>query len=120
MVTRFDCLTVRNMRRISRMHWPMSRLVKDEVEGFIGVKLLKDWPNRTVYSISLWQDRQSIYGMGEVSAHVRASRVPARLGVTTSCGVFDYAGDWRNVLFGKGWGGPSPLCPGVHRSPVTD
>ena len=113
-MTRFECQTIWQALRILRLHRPMKRIVRHNVDGFIGINLVKDWQHRTIYSISLWHDRQSIYGMGEVSAHVRAARVPARMGIVTSCGVFDYAGDWRNVLFGKGWAGPSPLCPMKH------
>jgi len=47
--------------------------------------------------------------MGEIQAHVRAARIPARWGIATACGVFEYVGDWRAVLFGGSWGTPSPL-----------
>lgn len=69
-----------------------------------------DWSGRTVRSVSLWRDVSAIRGMGEVGAHVKAARVPGRFRIDTAGAVFDYSGDWRNVLFGDGWGGPSPLC----------
>jgi len=63
-----------------------------------------------MYSISIWQNLQDIYQMGEVQRHVLAARVPVRLGVRTQSGVFTYVGDWRRVLFdSKYHGGASPI-----------
>jgi len=47
---------------------------------------------RTVLSITLWDSIDSVYGMGGVDRHIMAARLPARLGISTRCGVFCYTG----------------------------
>jgi len=119
-VTMFQCESVIRMLAIALMHRPMKRRVLDQVDGFLGVKLFTDWPNRSIRSVSLWTDVTSIYGMGNVAAHVKAARVPGRWGISTSCGVFEYSGDWRSVLFEGTWQSPSPLSEeGSDGGPVT-
>lgn len=109
-VTSFRCNSIVQMLLIARMHRPVKRQVKERVSGFLGIKLFFDWPSRTLRSVSLWESVSDIRGMGAVDAHVKAVRVPGRFDIATAGAVFDYIGDWRNVLFGDGWGGSSPLC----------
>ena len=86
--------------------------VRRRATGFLGAKLLVDWRRRTVLNISLWQDLDSIYSMGDVPRHVAAAHLPHRLGVATTCGIFCFVGDWRRVMFGSGWNDPrTPLQP---------
>jgi hypothetical protein len=106
----FEAQSLWALLAIIRMHRPMRKAVEGTVEGFLGIRLSVDWRERRLRSISLWKDLQSLYGMGSVREHVEASRLPAQLGVRTSCGVFKYAGDWRTVLFGPGWSSSSPLA----------
>ncbi len=110
MVTRFQCRTLLNMLVVLLLHVRVKRDVRRIAHGYLGITLLRDWRHRTILSISLWENLPSVYSMGEVPRHVFASRVPGQLGIRTSCGVFCYAGDWRQVMFG---GGPaeSPLTP---------
>lgn len=91
------------------MHRPMKRRIHERVGGFLGAKMFFDWEQKLIRSVSLWSDLESVYGMGSVPQHVAAVRVPPRLGIETSCGVFQYAGDWRGVLFGGPWQTSSPL-----------
>ena len=58
-----------------------------------------DWRRKTLLSISLWENLDGIYAMGNVSQHVRAARLPSALGVATTCGIYYLAGDWRRVMF---------------------
>ncbi|MEV6929368.1 hypothetical protein AB0M46_33430 [Dactylosporangium sp. NPDC051485] len=110
MITRFDCGSLGKMLLVQLLHWRVKRDVRRNARGYLGIVLLRDWRHRTVLSISLWKDLRSVYSMGEVPAHISVTRVPAKLGIATSCGVFCYSGDWREVMFG---GGPqrSPLEP---------
>jgi hypothetical protein len=83
--------------------------VRRQARGFVGVKMLIDWRRRTLLSISLWKDLDSVYSMGSVPRHVAAARIPMGLGIETTCGVFCFVGDWRRVMF------QSPVQP---RSPL--
>lgn len=108
-ITEFRCQSLLRMAIIRRMHRIMRLRVREQVDGFLDAKLYYDWPHRTLRSVSLWSDGQSIYGMGNVGEHVRASRIPGRLGIETSCGVYQLAGDWRDVLFGRYSNGRPPF-----------
>lgn len=109
-VTRFECRTPLKLFWILLMHVRVKRDVRRQSTGFVGVKALVDWRRRTVYSISLWRDLDSVYSMGNVPRHVSAARVPRVMGVETTCGVFCYVGDWRRVMFRS----PSPPCSPLH------
>lgn len=108
-VTSFRCQSLLHMLAIMRLHGPMKRRVGEAVVGFIDVHLFIDWRNRTLKSVSLWTTREAACGMGQVPAHIKAARLPGRWGVSTTCGVFEYSGDWKRVLLGGEWEGPSPL-----------
>ncbi len=109
MITRFECPGLLAMVVIVLLHDWIKRQVARRTEGYLGATMLRDWRNRTVLSMSLWRDIDSVYSMGNVPLHIRGSRLPARLGIRTRAGVFCYAGDWRQVMFGAGQPKPSPL-----------
>lgn len=108
-VTRFECRTLPRLAWILLLHTRLKLDVRRQSSGFIGVKALVDWRMRTLRSISLWQDLDSVYSMGNVPRHVSAARVPRALGVETTCGVFCFVGDWRRVMFRSPSQSRSPL-----------
>jgi hypothetical protein len=110
-VTRFECSTLRGLLAIRLLHLRLERDVRRNAPGFIGVRTLTRWRSRTLLSISLWKDLDSVYGMGMVPRHVSAVRVPGRLGARTTCGMFCFVGDWRRVMFGSPMQARSPLSP---------
>ncbi|MBE1492786.1 hypothetical protein [Plantactinospora soyae] len=77
----------------------------------IASRVVVHWRQRTMLSITLWPDLESVYDMGSVPRHVSGSRLPGRLGVATSSGVFTFTGDWRRVMFGSPAKARSPLRP---------
>jgi hypothetical protein len=111
MITRFECRNVLNMLVVLALHMRIKRDVRHKNPGFLGIVLLRQWRSRTVLSISLWRDIDSVYGMGRVDRHIAAARVPGKLRIATRCGVFCYSGDWRQVMFGAGQENPSPILP---------
>jgi hypothetical protein len=115
MITRFECPSLSTMLVIVLLHRWIKRQVTRLADGYLGAVMLRDWRNRTVLSISLWRDIDSVYSMGKVPRHIHGSRLPARLGIRTRAGVFCYAGDWRQVMFGVGRPKSSPL-----ESPTND
>jgi len=110
-VTRFECRTLSRLLAVRLVHARLKRDVRRAAPGFLAVTAVTDWGRRTMLSISLWHSLDSIYAMGEVPAHVSASRLPARLGVRTTCGIFGLAGDWRRIMFGSAAATRSPLHP---------
>jgi hypothetical protein len=112
-ITRFDCPSLVTMLVVTRLHRRIRRRVRAQIPGFRGVALIKQWSERRLLSVSLWDERLSVLQMGEVRQHVLAARLTHRLGIATSSGVFAYAGDWRDVILDDGvrdgWVGPSPL-----------
>lgn len=110
-VTRFECRSVARLLIIRLLHARLKRHVGRGATGFIAVRTVTDWRQRTMLSISLWESLNSIYSMGEVPRHVAASRVPAQLGVITTCGIYYLVGDWRKVMFGGTATTRSPLYP---------
>ncbi|MEU4645722.1 hypothetical protein [Micromonospora sp. NPDC023814] len=100
-ITKFHCGGLGRILLILLLHIRVKRDVRRYATGFIGIKLLVEWRQRTVWSISLWRDLDSVYSMGSVSRHVAASRVPAKLGVRTSCDIFCHVGEWTRVMFGN-------------------
>lgn len=110
-VTLFRCRTLRHMITIWRLHRRIKPQVRSQAPGFLGAHLFVAWASREMRSVSLWAPDADLYAMGEVAEHVKASRLPARAGITTSSAVFDYAGDWRSVLFDVADTKPSPLMP---------
>lgn len=110
-VTRFECGSVARLAAIRLLHARLKRDVGRAATGFIAVRTVTDWRRRTMLSISLWESLDSIYSMGEVPQHVAAARLPARLGVATTCGIYYLAGDWRRVMFRGAAVTHSPLRP---------
>lgn len=110
-VTRFECPSVPVLLALRLRHAAMRRHVRRHATGFLGVTMLIDWRSRVLLSLSLWEDLGSIYSMGMVSEHVAAVRLPAVLGVNTTCGIFCLVGDWRAVMFGSPSAARSPLLP---------
>ena len=98
-ITRFECPNLALLIYLLLLHQRVRRAVRDSADGFVGVRTFIQWRTRTLLSISLWQDLGSVYSMGKVDRHIMATRVPCRLGVRTSSGVYCYVGDWRRVLF---------------------
>jgi hypothetical protein len=98
-VTRFECSSLWTLGALLLLHQRVKHAVSKQAEGFLGAKTLVQWRRRTMLSITLWENIQSVYTMGNVMQHVRASKVPHRIGVATNCGVYCFAGDWRRVMF---------------------
>jgi hypothetical protein len=118
-VTRFECGTLRALLAIRLLHVRLKHDVRRNAAGFVGVKTLADWRGRTLLSVSLWKDLDSVYTMGMVRRHVSAVRLPGRLGVRTTCGVFCFVGDWRRVMFQSPMQARSPLYPLLSQPPLT-
>ncbi len=110
-VTRFECPNLVTLLLLLVLHVRIKRDVRRYGRGLIGSRAVVDWRRRTMWSVSLWPDLDSVYSMGSVPRHVIGSRVPRRLGVATSCGVFCFAGDWRRVMFRSPAPPRSPLHP---------
>lgn len=87
---------------VRRLHRKLKRRIVRRLAGLDDVILSYDWSNRIIRNISIWSNINLIYGMGEIPEHVRLSRLPSRMGITTSCEVFSSIGDWRHVLFENG------------------
>lgn len=109
MITRFECPGLVAMLAVVLLHRVIERQVARRATGYIGAALVRSWRTRTVLSITLWRDLDSVYSMGEIPRHIHASRLPARMNITTRAGVFPYAGDWRHVMFDAGVPKSSPL-----------
>lgn len=119
-VTRFECRTIPRLLVVRLTHTRLKRDVRRAAAGFIAVRTVIDWRRRTLLSISLWQSLDSIYAMGDVPRHVSAARLPAQLGVQTTCGIFGLVGDWRRVMFGATVATRSPLHPLDPLSPPDE
>ncbi|MBC6460711.1 hypothetical protein [Actinomadura sp. HBU206391] len=110
-ITRFECGTLPKLVAMLILHRRVKRSVRRNARGLIGVRTVVDRRRRTMLSISLWQDLDSVYSMGNVPDHVAAARVPGSLGVGTASGVFCFVGDWRRVMFHSPSTPRSPLHP---------
>lgn len=120
-VTRFESRSLAGLLTILLLHLRLKYDVRRQARGFVTVKIHLDWRHRTLLSISLWRDLDSVYSMGDVPRHVSAVRLPGGLGVETACGVFCYMGDWRRVMFGGTPTSGSPLRPlRDHPRPTDD
>lgn len=98
-ITRFECQSYYALVLVRILHHRIGRDVHRYAKGYLGGTTLIRWRQRLLLNFSMWDDLGSIYDMGQVTRHVSASRVPYRLGVATSCGIYTYRGDWRNVMF---------------------
>lgn len=114
MITRFECRTLFRLIVILVLHARIKRQVRRLVKGWQGGAVVIHWPDRTLLSVSLWDDFESIYGMGNVPRHVRAARLPQNLGVRTASGIYSYSGDWRRLMFGTSSEDIDPLLPVVR------
>ncbi len=112
-VTRFRSPNRRQLLRVIWLHRGLRRRCKRELEKLIDVKLCISWRERTILSVSLWSVADGPFAMGEVEAHVRATRMPAQKGMSTSCGMFTYAGEWRHLMFGTPHESKSPLADSI-------
>lgn len=99
-ITLFNCRTRRDVLLVWWLHYRIKLAIARRAKGFLDVRLFIDWRRRIVRSVSLWTDLASLYDMGEVGPHVAATRLPARRGIETSCGVYPYEGDCSAVMFG--------------------
>lgn len=110
-VTRFECPNLRVLAYLLVLHARIKRDVQRLAPGLIASRVVVHWRQRTMLSISLWSELDSVYEMGSVPRHIHGSRIPGKLGVATSSGVFTFVGDWRRVMFGSPAAPRSPLRP---------
>jgi len=110
-VTMFDCRSRRNIVLLWWLHRRLRSHVRARAKGFLGIRLYIDWRRRVVRSVSLWADPPSVYSIGDVPAHVAAARIPPRLGIQTSCGMYTYEGACSAVMFG--------VTPNPRPNPLT-
>ena len=110
-VTRFECGGLVNLLTLLVLHVRIKRAVRRHAPALIGSRVVVDWRRKVMFSVSMWPDIDSVYAMGGVNRHVLAARLPRRIGVRTTCGVFCYAGDWRRVMFRGGSQAQSPFAP---------
>ncbi|MEV4756494.1 hypothetical protein AB0J86_15465 [Micromonospora sp. NPDC049559] len=108
-ITRFECPSRWVLLRLVVLHVRIKRAVQRRLPELIGSRMVVGWRTNTLLSISVWPDLDSMYGMGSVPQHVTGARVPSRLGVVTTCGVFTFTGDWRKIMFGAPVPARSPL-----------
>lgn len=108
-ITRFECRTLPRLLYLVLRHSATKRAVRRSAKGYVGSRAIVDWRQRTLMSVSLWRSVASIFSMGEVQEHVVAARLPRRLGIATTCGIYTFAGDWRTVMFGTVTEAHSPL-----------
>ena len=59
--------------------------------------------------------------MGEVREHIEAARIPRRLGIATTCGIYTFEGECSAVMFGvERLDKPNPLTdPDPNRSTTS-
>jgi hypothetical protein len=111
-VTRFECHNLWVLLAMLVLHVRVKRAVRRTAGGLVGARAIVLWRSRTMLSVTLWRDIDSVYAMGSVTRHVKAVRTArARLKVTTTAGVFCYSGDWRTVMFGSAMPPKSPFTP---------
>lgn len=108
-VTRFACPSVSRLFLLLFLHARIKRQVRRLVPGFVGGAAVVLWKQRTMLSVTLWRQLDDVYGMGKVDAHIMAARLPARLGIRTSSGIYSYRGDWRQIMFGVAAASLDPL-----------
>lgn len=108
-VTRFSGASRLQKLALLLLHHRIAREVSRLCPGFIGASHLTNWAGGAFFSITMWRDLDSVYGMGEVTRHIRATRLPIKMGLRTRCGVFAYEGDWKTVMFGAAVETTSPL-----------
>jgi hypothetical protein len=110
-VTMFDCGSRWNIVLIWLLHRRIRSRVRARARGFLDIRLYIDWRRRIVRSVSLWADPPSVYNIGDVPEHVAVTRIPPRLGIQTSCGMYTYEGACSAVMFG--------VIPNPRPNPLT-
>jgi hypothetical protein len=110
-VTRFECPNLAVLLYLLLLHARVRRDASRQASGLIASRAAVLWRRRTLFSITLWRNLDSIYTIGSVPRHTAATRLPRRFGVSTSSGVFTFTGDARRVLFGSPVESRSPLLP---------
>ncbi|MFJ6854158.1 hypothetical protein ACIQM3_27180 [Streptomyces sp. NPDC091271] len=98
-LTRFECRSALNMAVVLFLHARIKREVRRIAPEFVGAAPVVLWRHRTILSVTLWRTLESMYAMGEAQSHILAARVPHKLGIRTTSGLFPYGGDWKNLLF---------------------
>lgn len=117
-LTRFTCPSLYALLLVKLLHYRVRPQIRRVAPGYLGGTTIIQWRSRTLLSLSLWQDLDGVYDMGQARRHVLAARVPSRLGVRTSCDVYACTGEWRHVMFGVPTGGTPPS--GRERGPACD
>ena len=117
-VTRFDCGTLVYLIALVLLHPWIRHQVEVDAIRMLGACRRILWRERTLLSVSLWRDVESIYSMGHCQRHISAARLPARLGIEASCGIFSLSGDWKRIMFNSPARTRSPMRPlkGLSRS----
>jgi len=119
-VTRFECPNRWRLLIILAKHFRLKKEIRRVAEGYLGGTVIVQWKRRTLLSLSLWRDLDSIYDMGRSNGHIKASRVPARLGVVTTGGIYAFSGDWRQIMFGVPVDAREPLFATGETRKQTD
>lgn len=99
-VTWFECKTPLQRWVVRWFHRVVGREVRARIPGYVGTSLFRPRNSAHLVSISMWEDQACMVRMGSVASHIRAARVPGRLRVKTTGGIYQYNGDWRTVLHG--------------------
>lgn len=108
-VTRFTARRKWQLVVLRLLHPLIKRRVSKQCTGLIGATSWMSWRELTMYSVSAWESVNAVYDLGNVDEHIRASRIPVAWSVETRCGIFAYSGEWKQLMFGGGKGGLSPL-----------
>lgn len=116
-VTTFSCPTRSSLCWVRWMHTRIGRDVLRSTDGLLGVSIITKWRRRVAINVSLWRSPGDIYSMGESKSHVAAAHMLARLKVATSCGIFDYRGEWKEVLIGTVGPKSNPLLLLTNEEP---
>jgi len=110
-ITRFECHGLARVLLVLAMHVRIKKEVRRVAKDFLGGTTVVLWRERVVLSITLWRRLDGVYDMGGSNRHIVASRRPAKLGISTACGIYTYAGDWRHLMFGTAAKADEPLRP---------
>jgi hypothetical protein len=110
-ITRFECHGLARVLLVLAMHVRIKKEVRRVAKDFLGGTTVVLWRERVVLSITLWRRLDGVYDMGGSNRHIVASRRPAKLGISTACGIYTYAGDWRHLMFGTAATAGEPLRP---------
>lgn len=108
-VTRFQCGSLAKLLVVALLHPWIRHEIQLETTGLVASSRRILWRQRTLLSVSMWQDLDSIYTMGRCGAHVAAARLPHHLGISTTCGIFTLVGDWKRIMFESHSSTHSPL-----------